>query len=148
MKTKSSKSDSAWEKLKSLLLRRAHTEKELKQKLKAFDPEELQKALDRAEKNQWIEPPKDMAIRVANTLHRKKKGWLYIKSTLKKRGLPLIPKNPEIEKEKALYWLAKIRGSDRQAISKKTEQKLYRFLSYRGFETSDIKEALRDFLNS
>lgn len=139
---KKPKPDLVWQKLQNILAHRAHSEKELTQKLaQSFNKEQVQSAIKRAKQNKWLEKPEDMALKVEESLNRKKKGWLYIKHALKKRGLPLLSKNPNTEKEKALYWISKkeLRGD----MSKKEEASLYRFLNYRGFESKAIKEALQ-----
>ena len=132
-----------WKKLTQYLSQRAHSETELIQKLRTFDKEEVHKAIKRAKTNNWIEKPEDMALKIVQELNRKKKAWLFIRLTLKKKGLTLIPKNPKIEQEKILYWLSK-KGIEKN-FSKKQEQSLYRFLRYRGFESSDIREAFQQF---
>ena len=137
------KNSRAWQKLQNLLAQRAHSETELIQKLKSFDPEEVKKAIKRAKQNKWLEKPKDLSLKIAEELDRKKKGWLYIKYALKKRGLPPLSKNPGTEQQKALYWILK--KAQGKHISKKTSANLYRFLANRGFESTDIKEALQQY---
>ena len=144
MNKKSPKLDVALQKLQNLLAQRSHSEKELTQKLaKNFNKTEIQTAIKKAKQNKWLEKPEDLALKVKEELNRKKKGWLYIKHALKKRGLPLLPKNSNIEKQKALYWISK--KATCENISKKEEASLYRFLNYRGFENMAIKTALQQY---
>ena len=126
--------------MQRLLARRAHSEQELIQKLKkTFDITQIQQALSRARKNGWLEPPKDLALRLTEELNRKKKGWLYIQSALRKRALPSVPKEEAKEREKALWWLAKKEPADWDKV------RIYRFLMQRGFEVADIKSALTEY---
>ena len=132
--------EALWQKMQALLARRAHSEQELIQKLKShFDETQIHQALKKARKNNWLEPPEDMALRLIEELNRKKKGWLYIQSALRKRGLPLLPKEEEKEREKARWWLSKKESTNWD------NPKIYRFLMHRGFEVADIKTALKEY---
>ena len=136
------------DKMKTYLAYRAHSEHELKRKLiKNFNKQEVETALKIAKQNKWIPEPEEMALQLADELHRKKKGWLFIQSALKKKQLPLTQKQEDLEEEKCQWWLEKKFGNI-QSFSQKEIHKIYRFLSYRGFEDSIIKKIVYEYKNS
>ena len=129
-------------KLKTYLSYRAHSEYELKCKLiKSFDEQAVLRALKLAKQNKLLPSPEEMAQQLANEWHRKKKGWLFIQATLKKKQLPAIAKQEQKEEEKCRWWLSK-KFSNIKNPSKERIQKIYRFLSYRGFEKQVIKKTV------
>ena len=134
-------------KVKTYLTYRAHSEHELKVKLiKNFNKQEVEKAIQIAKKNKWIPEPEELACQLADELHRKKKGWLFIQAALKKKQLPLTQKQEEREEEKCRWWLEKKFGNI-QNFSQKEINKIYRFLSYRGFEERIIKKIVHEYKN-
>ena len=135
-------------KLKTYLSYRAHSEYELKCKLiKHFDEKTVTKALKLAKQSQLLPKPEEIAQQLANELHRKKKGWLFIQATLKKKQLPLIPKEEEQEEEKCRWWLNK-KISYLENLSEDMTKKMYRFLSYKGFEGFIIKKVIHEYKKS
>lgn len=129
-----------FEKLTVYLSQRTHSEYELKCKLiKTFNEEAVDKAILLAKEKKWLSDPEDIALQLSEELHRKKKGWLFIQAALKKKGLPSVQKKEEREEEKCRWWLEK-KFSHLQNPSAVNLQKMYRFLSYRGFEESLIKK--------
>ena len=130
------------EKLTTYLSQRTHSEYELKCKLiKTFSEQEVEKAIFLAKEKKWLSDPEDIALQLSEELHRKKKGWLFIQAALKKKGLPTVEKKEEREEEKCRWWLEK-KFSNLQNSSEVNLQKVYRFLSYRGFEESLIKKVV------
>ena len=128
------------EKLTTYLSQRTHSEYELRRKLiKKFNEQEVEKVIQFAKQNKWLSEPKDIAFQLSEELHRKKKGWLLIQAALKKKGLPAVEKEEEREEEKCQWWLEK-KFNNIQDLSTEITQKIYRFLSYRGFEESTIKK--------
>ncbi len=134
------------EKIKTYLSFRSHSEHELKLKLKNFDKQAVEKALNQARENKWLLDPKELAQCVAEELHRKKKGWLFIQSTLKKKKLPEVLKQENLEEEKCLYWLTK-KSSSEKSPSPDFLRKMYRFLIYRGFENQTAKKAIYKYFH-
>ena len=133
-------------KVKTYLGYRPHSEHELKMKLiKHFNEQEIEQALLIAKQNKWIPKPEEMARQLANELHKKKKGWLFIQTALKKKRLPPIQKQEEVEEEKGQWWLEK-KFNKTQNPSGDTIKKMHRFLTYRGFEGEIIKKIIHDFL--
>lgn len=130
------------EKLTTYLSQRTHSEYELKCKLiKSFSKQEVEKALQLAKEKKWLPEPEDIALQLSEELHRKKKGWLFIQAALKKKGLPVVKKKEEQEEEKCQWWLKK-KFNHLQNPSEVNLQKMYRFLSHRGFEEALIKKVV------
>ena len=135
------------EKLQHYLALREHSPTELERKLiKHFDKQSVKKAITLALNKKWLTEPKTLAERWALTLHKKKRGWLFIQADLKKRGLPLIQKQEDLEIEKALWWLEK--KFSQASKTQKDLLKIKRFLSYRGFDGATIQQALTAHKNS
>ena len=149
MKQKLCSADLAWKKLQNLLARRDHSPAELMKKLQIFGKQEAITAIEKAQQKKWIQKPEQLTAKIVEELNRKKKGWLYIKMALKKRGLPLTPKDPQAEKQKALYWLLKKWPTPvaDQSPSLKTKASMSRFLSVRGFENTDIQQVIQDYFS-
>lgn len=136
------------EKIKTYLSYRSHSEYELKCKLiKNFNDSEIEKAIQTAKQKKWIPEPKELSSQLVDELHRKKKGWLFIQAALKKKQLPPTQKQEEQEEEKCQWWLEKKFGKI-QNLSQKEINKIYHFLSYRGFEESIIKKVVYEHKNS
>lgn len=129
-----------------LLARRDHSECELKQKLTKFFAHELvDKAIHMAHSHRWLADENELAQRVAKTLSEKKKGQNYIRHYLRRKGLPAVEMDAEMELEKAHQLLTQKFGSEelsRWGLDLKTKQKAYRFLMNRGFEDHTIRKAL------
>lgn len=136
------------EKIKTYLAYRAHSEHELKRKLtKNFNLPEIEKAIQAAKQNKWIPESEELAHQLAEELHKKKKGWLFIQAALKKKQLPPVQKQEEREEEKCQWWLEKKFGKI-QNLSQKEINKIYHFLSYRGFEEPIIKKVVYEYRHS
>ena len=137
--------------LANLLARRPYSEKELRQRLlKKFPPETAEYALAEAKKQRWLKPDDELALLFAQSLHEKNKGWLYIKSRLRQRGLPLPEYDRERERQKARALLAKkqifldgLSESQRRMVFGKARQ----LLQNRGFEEEIAKSLLSGFLD-
>jgi regulatory protein len=130
---------SAIDKTMDYVARRDHSEKELRQKLSLrFSSEEIDKAIEFAKQKKWLASTDDellvFSLKVAEALHRKKKGINYINNYLKKKGLPPIKKDSERELEKARSLLG---------LKKLQLQKAQRFLSSRGFDFETIHKSLK-----
>lgn len=134
------------EKIKTYLSYRAHSEYELQLKLKKFDEVAVEKAIKHARENNWLTKPEDLACRLAEQLHKKKKGWLFIQSTLKTKKLPMILKQEDLEEEKCRWWLAK-KLSPKEKSSQNTIKKMYHFLIYRGFEGATAKKVIHEYFS-
>lgn len=134
-------------KMKTYLAYRTHSEYELKHKLvKNFDKQAVEKAIQIAKQKKWIPEPEELALQLADELHRKKKGWLFIQAALKKKQLPFIQKQEELEEKKCRWWLEKKFGNIQNSLQE--INKVYRFLSYRGFEEPTIKKVVYEYKNS
>ncbi|RME14270.1 MAG: regulatory protein RecX [Bdellovibrio sp.] len=128
--------------LADLLARRDHSKKELQQKLsKKFDPQTIKKAIQYAQEQKWMLPEKELAQKVALSLHRKGKGHYYIQKYLKEKGLPSIPEDLELEKTKALQLIQKKKKDKPKSLQEK--QKLKFFLANKGFSSECIHQVLQ-----
>ncbi len=138
--------DSLKSALKSLirfLARRPYSEKELKERLlKKFPPEAAEWALAEAKKRGFMQPAGELAEMFARSLHEKNKGWLYIKSRLRQRGLPCPEYNRERELKKARALLEKKRLSAAAGAPAAGRQKAARALRARGFEGEILRALL------
>ncbi len=143
-------STTARNKVMDYLARRDHSEKELRQKLKRqYSSEEIEIAINYGKDRGWI--PNDaasrkaLAVKAAESLHRKKKGIIYINSFLKKKGLPEVESNDEQELEKAQelvknkYSLSEVTDSEEK---RRLVTKLSRFLLSRGFRRNTIQQVI------
>jgi len=136
---------SALDQITVYLAKRDHSEKELRTKLaKKFEPQEIEEAILEAKERKWLAAPEDLAERVTNALHRKKKGRLYIQRYLKEKGLPAHPLEDEQELEKAHELLERKFGElNSKLLSNPSDrQKIYRYLAYRGFTDETIRLAM------
>lgn len=128
-------------KMMDFLARRDHSERELKQKLRQYDfsPEEIDRALTFAKEKGWLPATEDgdlvLSKKMAQGLHRRNKGILYINHYLEKKGLPALKAEPELEIEKAVQCLQNKRRTDKQ--------KQMRFLLSRGFQMEVIRKVVK-----
>ncbi|MCB0370047.1 MAG: regulatory protein RecX [Bdellovibrionales bacterium] len=138
----------------TLLTKRDHSEKELKQKLsrakkwdspkeRLYSDKEIAEVIAWAKEYQWIKEGAYLSERWAETLNRKKKGIYYINSYLNQKGLPEIKKDQEIEIEKAL-GLLKLKSRS-QELTLDVKSKLTRFLKSRGFDNETIQMSFKLF---
>lgn len=139
---KSSDLNICLDRLAFYLARRDHSEKELRTKLgRKFTSEVINQALESAKQQKWLKSPEELSELVAQALHRKHKGHVYIRRFLQKKGLPgLLPEETK-ELEKAQYLL-KMKFGSIQDFDFEIKRKAYRFLAYRGFEDHIIKKVL------
>lgn len=143
---------SARNKLMDYLARRDHSELELRQKLKRFySVEEIETAINYGKEQGWI--PNDLpgttalANKTAEALHRRKKGILFINSYLRKKGLPEVQSDRELELEKAEDLVKNknlFSATQAKDLKAKRQQlgKIGRFLSSRGFESRTIQQII------
>jgi regulatory protein len=158
----------AQNKMMELFARRDHSEYELREKLKnAFLfalPEEfedsraiieasilpaIEGAVALARERGWLKDDGELAIKMAATLHERKKGIGYINHYLEAKGLPEVGADPDLELEKALA-LVKNKVSDLSGISSeektKTQARLARFLAARGFDSETVRKVIYEKL--
>ena len=134
-----------------LLARRDHSEKEIRQKLSRYEfkTEDIEAAIAYGKKNNWLpddlESASQLSEKTAKTLHRKKKGAIYINQYLQEIGLPKVQTNSELELEKALelvknkYLIPE--DADRE-LKEKIKARIGRFLISRGFEMSIVRKVV------
>lgn len=132
-------------KMQSFLSRRDHSEKELKTKLlKYFSSREVDFAITLAYEKKWLKKPLELAHQLAEELHRKRKGWLYILHSLKEKGLPEISCDEEKEEEKCRWWIEK-KFSSINNPSLVEKQKVVRFLTNKGFTQSVSHKVFEEY---
>lgn len=132
----------ALNKVADYLARRDHSELELRTKLgKHFESSTIDWAIQEAQESNWLGDPQEIAERAALSLHRKRKGYLYIKRFLKEKGLPNVNRDETLEYEKAEDLLQDKFGKFSD-FSYEEKQKAFRFLINRGFEDSLIKDII------
>lgn len=133
------------QKIQMYLSYRDHSEYELEVKLlKHFNKPDILKAITIAKQNKWMIDPLELAQKFADTLHQKNKGWLFIKLALQKKRLPIIQKNESQEEEKCQKLINK-KFDTTQLSSLNITNKIYRFLSYRGFESETIIKVIQKY---
>ena len=143
--TKTGKTKSLWTRIMGFLARRDHSEKELVEKLKSHYPlDDIERAIAEMKDRGWILPPRELSQKVCESLNRKNKSHLFIRHFLKKKGLPTIPKDEDMELQKARAVLTrhlwKRDGTKKgQAVS---------LLRNRGFDTETIGKVLHETLGS
>lgn len=137
-------------KMMDLLARRDHSEKELRQKLKAkFTPEEIDQAIDYGKQGHWIpdtiETQSILSSKMADALHRKGKGIRFINGYLSEKGLPPVASNPEEELEKARALVdnkfSDLENLDRKELAKQ-KAKIGNFLMSRGFDMEVVRKVI------
>ncbi len=139
----------AYDKMAYYLGARDHSLKELHLKLsKNFSQAIVNSTLEKAINQGLITSPKELAKKTAQMLHGKNKGYYYIKNYLKKKGLPEVPKEEDIEIDKACAILDNhFREGD--PLSYEQKQKGMRLLNNRGFDGETIKKVIYEiFRNS
>ena len=130
------------DKVAAYLAQRDHAPSELRKKMRGrYSEESLEQALQIALEKGWLKSPEVLAEKVAETLHRKNKGHLYIQNYLKNLELPATYINEEVEEEKCLNLLNN-RFANWQELAYEEKQKPTRFLQSRGFTLSIIKKIL------
>lgn len=130
---------SAWVKAMDFLARRDHSEQELIEKLRRhYTDEEITPALKEMKQRGWLLPPEELSAKVAENLHNKQKGYLYICHYLRKKGLPPVEKDPDRELEKAYQIL------EQKGPVEVSRQKMVSLLKNRGFDTETIGRVIHD----
>lgn len=137
---------SAYEKIIDYLSRRDHSEYELRTKLlqKKYPSDEIQAALEKVKDMGYLPDVEQLSNKVADTLHRKLKGILYIQKYLKSKDLPPITPDWEMELEKAKKLVHKqLKGKDvKEIFHREAKNAIFRFLASRGFTEQTIRKAV------
>lgn len=144
----------AAKKVLDLLAQRDHSETELRQKLRrAFTHGEdregiegaLEQAIEFAKDNNFIGNPQELAERMADMLHRRHKGILYINNYLREKGLPSVCSDRVQELEKALH-IVKNKYSEDYNFSREEKARVGRLLVSRGFDSETVRKVLYEKL--
>ncbi|MGZ3773833.1 MAG: regulatory protein RecX [Pseudobdellovibrionaceae bacterium] len=141
----------AKKKVMDLLARRDHSEKELREKLREKFSNEtdsnnaIEEAIEFAKDNNWLGDPKDLALRIAETLHRRNKGIHYINNYLKEKGLPAVESDREFELEKAMS-IVKNKYDEDYKFSREEKARVGRLLVSRGFDSDTVRKVIYEKL--
>ncbi len=135
----------AIQKTMDYLAQRDHSSSELRAKLARFEfsPEDIEAALGHVESKGWLLTPQALAQKVAEELHHKKKSHEYILQYLQQKELPPVPRDAELEREKALATLGK-RFSPLSKHSDVDKKKIISFLHNRGFDEETIQRVINE----
>lgn len=130
-----------------LLARRDHSEKELRDKLgNRFESAEIDLALSEIKERGWLLPAEELTRKVSESLHRKNKGYHAIQFYLKKKGLPPIFKDDELELEKAQRLVEQ--KTTGQSLTESHLTKVSSLLKNRGFDTETIGKVIHEIRRS
>jgi len=136
------------------LSRRGHFQKELQRKLKVkgYDPEIINKALQHLEDKGYLNDVQLMVQFVQDAIHLKRYGPNLIKSKLFERGLPdsaidqALEENypPELQRQVCQELASKKWASLKKSAKPNIRQKLVAFLQQRGFTWETIQPIVED----
>ncbi len=140
-----SRKGAAVKKAMDYLALRDHSRAEIATKLRRleFSKEDIEHALEYVETSGWLISPEALSLKVTEQLHRKKKSHFYIQQYLQSKKLPPTPRDPEIEKEKALS-LVEGRFSRLSKGKQIDNKKMAQFLKYRGFDPTTIRQVIHE----
>ena len=132
----------AYDKMAYYLGARDHSLKELHLKLsKNFSQNVVNSTLAKAVDQGLIMSPSELALKTAQMLHGKNKGYYYIKNYLRKKGLPEVEREEEIEIDKACAILNN-NFTEGEKLNSEQKQKAMRLLNNRGFDNEIIKKVI------
>lgn len=138
-------------KVMDLVAMRDHSEKELRKKLreKFSDEDDLddvvEEAINYAKDNNWLGDPTDLAYRMADMLHRRRKGIHYINNYLREKGLPAVESDRDVELEKALS-IVKNKYDEDFEFSREEKARVARMLASRGFDSETVRKVIYEKL--
>jgi Uncharacterized protein conserved in bacteria len=143
--------NAAKRKVMDLLARRDHSEKELRTKLKEkFDDADdgmdaVEEAIAFARDNNWLGDPTTLAYKMADMLHRRNKGIVYINQYLRQKGLPDVDADKDLELEKALS-IVKNKYDEDYKFSREDKARVGRMLASRGFDSETVRKVIYEKL--
>ena len=143
--------NAAKRKVMDLLARRDHSEKELRTKLKEkFDEADdgmdaVEEAIAFARDNNWLGDPTTLAYKMADMLHRRNKGIVYINQYLRQKGLPDVDVDKDLELEKALS-IVKNKYDEDYKFSREDKARVGRMLASRGFDSETVRKVIYEKL--
>ena len=131
--------------LAGYLAARDHSRHELKTKLsRRFSESVIEQVLSEAEARNWLPAPEEIARRAALAWQRRHKSRRYIEGQLRKRQLPLPPRDAEnenIERQNVRLLVEKKFGPP-QELTFEERVHAQRFLRFRGFDDHTIRTVL------
>ncbi|MFS4458491.1 regulatory protein RecX [Bdellovibrio sp. HCB2-146] len=138
-------------KVMDLLSRRDHSEQELRIKLRdKFSEVEdsdnvIDEAIEFAKDSKWLGDPQELSYRMADMLHRRNKGIIYINNYLREKGLPAVETDRALELEKALT-IVKNKYDENYEFSREEQARVGRLLASRGFDSETVRKVLYEKL--
>lgn len=130
----------AVDRIATYLASRDHSVRELRTKLQRhFEPKVIEQALAIAGEYNWLADPMTLAVQIQEQLYRRGKGHNYIVNQLRKKGLPEVSLQSDLEAETAARVLNS-KYPNWQSFDSKQIGKAYRFLLSRGFTPSIVFE--------
>lgn len=138
--TKAKKPKTAMTWVQNYLSRRAHSEKELFEKLlkKEFSAEQIILAIEYAKERKWVTQPEELTEKVYLEWDLKNKNHQWICSYLDKKGIPYKQWNSSREAEKAAYHISEKFAK----INDENYQRASTHAASRGFSFIDFKNAV------
>jgi SOS response regulatory protein OraA/RecX len=120
---------------------RDHSERELQTKLgRFFEKPILLEAIEEARRRNYLKPPEDLAQSVTARLLESRKSSGHIRNYLRRKGLPAVPVDRELELANAKDYVERRFGTD--PMDGITKKKAARALLARGFSQSVVMSIL------
>lgn len=135
---------SAFDKAVELLARRDHSELEIRQKLqqREYSESEIDACCKKLEERRYLLPPSELSEKLLRLQLQRGKGARFIEAYLRKKGLPVVSIEEEVEVAAALDLLQR-RAKSLKDPSFKEKQKLFNFLANRGFRFGILNQVLQ-----
>ncbi len=133
--TNMSDKNKALDKLIRYVTTRDHSVKELRDKLgKHFSLEQVEQAIEHADKHGFLIPPKELSWKVASRLNSKYKGGRYINQYLSTKGLPEVKIEEDLELSKARELVKRKFSKSESNLNEWSIHKIFRFLYSQGYD--------------
>ena len=131
----------AFDRLQLIIAKRDHSVKELTDKLsRHHEMDEINDAIALADEYGWMKKPEDLAEAWKRVATRKKRGNLWLKNEMIKKGLPTHKMDPE---EEIAVARELVLGKFGEAPwEQKVQGRIARFLTSRGFNFSIVSDII------
>ena len=137
----------ALQRMMTLLARRDHSERELRQKLRRYhETSDVNQAIQYATDRGWLRPAEELSKIFAEQLDRQKKSSRMINHRLRQKGLPSRPVETEAELEKARQLIDNRLARLARPVDSALRKKLGRFLLGRGFAPGIVRKVIYEKL--
>jgi SOS response regulatory protein OraA/RecX len=120
---------------------RDHSERELHTKLsREFDKPLREAAIEEARRRNYLKPPETLAESVARRLLEGRKSSGHIRNYLRRKGLPVVAIDEELETANARDYFERRFGTE--PLDHDAKKKAVRALLTRGFSHSVVKSVV------